>query len=198
VGLDLDPTAGQTPLVDDERDGLLITTITTRGQLDEFEQLGVEQAVTWTMSVRPDTDRILTEGFLKELHGRMFREVWQWAGEYRRTMKNIGVEPHQIPIEIRNLVDDCRYWIDHGTFGEDEVCVRFSHRLVSVHPFANGNGRHSRLMADTLVKFGLGRSPFSWGSTNLTTPGAARAAYLSALHAADQGDYAPLVEFARR
>jgi Fic-DOC domain mobile mystery protein B len=149
------------------------------------------------MATRPAVERILTDDFVRELHRRMFREVWRWAGEYRRTNKNIGVESHRAPVEIRKLLDDCRYWIDHGTFGADELCLRFSHRLVSVHPFANGNGRHSRLMADTLVKYGLRGPVFSWGSTSLAAPGAARTAYLSALRAADQGDYAPLIDFAR-
>lgn len=197
MGLSLDATAGQTPLGEEERDGLLITTIATRGELDEFEQLGVEHAVTWTMSIRPRTDRILTEDFLRELHRRMFCDVWRWAGEYRRTNKDLGVDKLRIPVEIRKLLDDCRYWIDHGIFTEDEIGVRLRHRLVSVHPFANGNGRHSRLVADTLVTFGFGRTVFSCGSVNLTAPGAARAAYLSALRGADEGDYAALITFAR-
>jgi len=197
VGLDFDPTVGQTPLDEDEKAGLLITTITTRGELDEFEQLGVEQAVAWTMATRPSTERILTEEFVLELHRRMFQDLWRWAGQYRTTNKNIGVDTTKVRIEVRKLLDDSRYWIEHRVFGEDEICVRLSHRMVSIHPFANGNGRHSRLLADTLLTSGFGNTRFSWGSLNLAAPGAARAAYIGALHEADQNNYRPLLEFAR-
>jgi Fic-DOC domain mobile mystery protein B len=198
MGLDLDLTDGQTPLDEDEKAGLLITSITTHGELDEFEQLGVEKATAWTLRAKPDIRRILTDDFVLELHKRMFEDIWQWAGEYRTSNKNLGVDKTQIRVEVKKLLDDCKYWIEHKTFDDDEIAIRFSHRMVFIHPFANGNGRHSRLIADTLVSFGLGKSYFSWGSINLTSPGAARSAYLAALREADQNNYRPLIEFARR
>lgn len=198
MGLDLDSAQGQTPLNEDEKEGLRITTITTRGELDEFEQLGVEKAIEWTMKHKLTRDTILTEEFIKELHKRMFSDIWEWAGEYRSTNKNLGVDKTQIQIELRKLLDDCRYWIDQKVFSEDEIAIRLSHRLVTIHPFASGNGRHSRLIADVLVSHGLGQSHFTWGSINLTTRGRARAKYLEALREADENSYAPLIKFARQ
>jgi len=111
MGLDLDFTEGQTPLDEDEKDGLLITSITTRGELDEFEQLGVEKATSWTLQTKPDLKRILTENFVLELHKRMFADIWQWAGEYRTSNKNLGVDRTRIRVEVKKLLDDCKYWI---------------------------------------------------------------------------------------
>ena len=197
MGLELDYTDGQTPLGEDEKDGLLITTITTRGELDEFEQHGVEKAVEWVLRRPPHLQQILTEDFTKELHRKMFTDVWQWAGEFRSTNKNLGVDKYEIGIEVRKLLDDCCYWINQHTFSEDEIAVRFSHRMVSIHPFANGNGRHSRLIADILIHNGLGKPVFTWGSINLTKAGEARTHYLTALREADENNYLPLLRFAR-
>jgi Fic-DOC domain mobile mystery protein B len=197
MGLDLDYVDGQTPLDEDEKEGLLIKTITTRGELDEFEQLGVEKAITWTMKRKPALKQILTEDYIKELHKRMFSDVWQWAGEFRTTNKNLGVDKFTIGVELRKLLDDCKYWIDKRVFSEDEIAVRLSHRIVTIHPFTNGNGRHSRLLADILVSSGLGQSIFSWGRINLTNKGVARAKYLAALKEADKNNYILLVQFAR-
>jgi len=197
MGLDLSFTNGQTPLDDDEKEGLLIPTITTRGELDEFEQLGVEKVNEWLLTKKFSTNNILTEEFVRDLHRRMFSDIWKWAGNFRRTEKNIGVDPVTIPIQLRNLLDDCKYWIEHKVFEEDEIAIRLSHRMVWIHPFANGNGRHSRLMADVLVNKVFDKPYFTWGSLNLTKEGEARDKYLAALRLADQQDYKPLIEFAR-
>ncbi|MDQ7818904.1 MAG: mobile mystery protein B [Melioribacteraceae bacterium] len=197
MGLDLDYTNGQTPLDEDEKEGLLIPTITTRGELDEFEQLGVEKANEWLLKRNFSIDKILTEGFVRDLHKRMFSGIWKWAGEFRRTEKNIGIDPVTIPIELKNLLDDCKFWIENKVFDDDEIAVRLSHRMVWIHPFSNGNGRHSRLIADILVNKGFGKPYFTWGSVNLTKAGEARSRYLTALRSADNQDYKPLIEFAR-
>ncbi len=197
MGLDLYYTDGQTPLDEDEKEGLLIPTITTRGELDEFEQLGVEKANEWLLTKKFSTDNILSVEFVRDLHSRMFSEIWKWAGDFRKSEKNIGVDPVVIPIELKNLLDDCKYWIDNKVFEEDEIAVRLSHRMVWIHPFANGNGRHSRLMADVLVNKGFGKPYFTWGSKNLVKQGEARTKYLEALRAADNNDYKLLIEFAR-
>jgi len=197
VGLDINYVNGQTPIDEDEKQGLLIPTITTRTELDEFEQLNIEAAIQWTMFRSFSSSEILTEEFVCRLHKRMFGDVWKWAGEFRRSNKNIGVDKFQIGIELRNLLNDCRYWIEHETYTEDEIAVRFSHRIVLIHCFPNGNGRHSRLIADVLVEKALAQPVFTWGLISLSQPGAARSAYLSALRKADSGEVAPLVAFAR-
>lgn len=198
MGLGLDYSDGQTPPDEDEKEGLLIKTITTRGELDEFEQLGVEKANEWLLTRKLDSDRILTENFVKELHKRMFSDIWEWAGEFRKTDKNLGVDKFMIDIELKKLLDDCRFWIEKKTFTEDEIAVRLSHRMVSIHPFANGNGRHSRLIADVLINKHFGKPYFTWGSRNLVKQGEARTQYLEALKEADKLNYKPLIEFARQ
>lgn len=198
MGLNLNYIDGQTPIDEDEKEGLLIHTITTLGELDEFEQLNIEKTVVWLMKRKLTPGKILNEDFVKELHKRMFNDVWKWAGMFRNSNKNIGVDKYQIGIELRKLIDDCKYWIEFKTFSEDEIAVRFSQRMVNIHPFPNGNGRHSRLIADVLISKGFGKSHFTWGSKNLTKKGEARNKYLKALKEADQGDYKLLIEFARQ
>lgn len=197
MGLELDYIFGQTPLDDDEKEGLKIPTITTRKELDEFEQLNIEKAVEWSLTRKINLESILTEKFVKDLHIRMYADVWMWAGEFRKSNKNIGVDKFQISKELRNLFDNCKYWIKNKTFTEDEIAVRFSHRMVSIHPFPNGNGRHSRLIADILISRGFGKDVFSWGRANLTTKSETRIKYLSSLRAADEGNYQSLIKFAR-
>lgn len=197
MGLDLEYIEGQTPLDEDEKDDLIIKSIATRGELDEFEQQNIEQAVLWTLRRRLKKEVILTEEFIRRLHKRMYGEVWKWAGEFRKTNKNIGVDKWQIPIELRSLLDDARCWIDENAYAPIEIAIRFKHRLVSVHCFSNGNGRHSRLMADIIIEKLFQQPVFTWGGANLVKHGDPRAAYLAAVKAADAGDIHPLVVFAR-
>jgi len=197
MGLELNYIEGQTPIDEDEKEALKIKTITTIRELNEFEQLNIEKAVEWAMGRKFTTDKILTEEFAKELHKKMFDDVWKWAGIFRNSNKTLGVDKFQIGIILKNLLDDCKYWIVNKSFSEDEIAVRFSHRIVSIHPFTNGNGRHSRLIADILVSNGFGRPPFSWGSNNLTDKGEARSKYLKALKDADNFDYKSLIKLAR-
>ena len=197
MGLDLDFAEGQTPLDEDEKEGLLIPSITTRSELDEFEQLDVEKAIEWLLAVKLNISKILSEDFVKDLHKRMFGDIWKWAGEFRKTNKNIGVDKFIIGMELKNLLDDCNYWIENKVFSRDEIAVRLSHRMVHIHPFANGNGRHSRLMADVLVTKGFGKPYFTWGSVSLTKQSEARTKYLAALRDADKNDYKSLIEFSR-
>jgi Fic-DOC domain mobile mystery protein B len=126
----------------------------------------------------------------------MFDQTWKWAGRYRSTERNIGVACHRIRDQLAALLGDVRYWLEHATFPADEVAVRFHHRLVFIHPFANGNGRHARLLADVLASK-QGRPAFSWGAGELARAGDFRAAYIEALRAADRNDIRPLLRFAR-
>jgi Fic-DOC domain mobile mystery protein B len=191
----LDPDDGApTPLTPDDREGLVPTHITLRSELNEFEQRGVLAADVWAFGAR--RRRLLDKGFIRRLHRRMFGMTWRWAGQYRTTGKNIGVEAWQVPTELRKLLDDARYWIEHKTYTSDEIAVRFHHRLVQIHPFPNGNGRLSRLMADLLITEHRGER-FSWGRARLVDAGDARTRYITALRAADAGDLAPLIAFAR-
>jgi len=198
MGLELEYIEGQTPIDEDEKEGLLIKTISTRGELDEFEQLNIQQAVEWSMKTKFSTGQFLTEDFLLLIHKKMFGEVWEWAGTKRKTNKNIGVDKSHISVEIRKLIDDCNFWIDNNTFPRDEIAIRFSHRLVKIHLFPNGNGRHSRLVADIMISKLFGRPFFSWGRSDLSRGNPIRKAYLEAIHKADGDNYKPLIDFARK
>ena len=144
-----------TPLTPDERAQLIPTYITTRAQLNEAEQIGIADADRWAFRRKRD---VLDEDFLLALHKRMLGGVWQWAGTFRNTERNIGIAAYLIGVELRTLIGDVKYWIEHNTFPIDEIAVRFHHRLVAIHPFPNGNGRHSRLAADLLI-VSLGSGP---------------------------------------
>jgi Fic-DOC domain mobile mystery protein B len=181
-----------TPLTHEEREGLIPSYITLRGELNEAEQANILEADAWAFSRKRD---VLDEKFLNTLHKRMYGRVWRWAGAYRKTQKNIGIEFYRIPTELRTLLDDCRYWVKNSD-PPDEIAARFHHRLVAIHCYPNGNGRHARLAADLLLT-AFGRERFSWGSANLVDAGATRAAYVAALRAADQHDYALLFAFVR-
>ena len=180
-----------------ERDGLKQSWITTRNDLNEAEQ---ENILKGAASARRARSRkpldLLRDDFSLILHKRMFGDVWAWAGTYRRTERNIGIDPMRIAAEVPMLFDDLRFWVDHQTFPADEIAVRLHHRLVAVHPFPNGNGRHARLMADLLIER-LGGKSFSWGGGSLADVGQLRAAYVNALRIADDHDIRPLLAFAR-
>lgn len=197
MGLELDYKDGETPLDDDEKEGLLIKTIATRGELDEFEQQNIEQAVLWSLNRSFKPEAVFTEEFIQGLHKRMYGDVWAWAGDFRQTNKNIGVDKWQISVELKYLLDDTKFWYANNTYNPDELTIRFKHRLVSIHCFPNGNGRHSRLMADIIIEKIFKQPVYSWGATSLVKEGNTRAAYLSAIKAADQGDIEPLIKFAK-
>jgi Fic-DOC domain mobile mystery protein B len=182
-----------TPLTPAERDELIPTYITLKSELNELEQQNIAIADAWAFSRK---HYILRERFLKGLHRRMFNRVWRWAGKFRTTERNLGVKPHLIETELRKTIDDAAYWVENKTYPPDELAVRFHHRLVSVHPFPNGNGRWSRLVADTLI-VRLGGSRFTWGGADLRAAGGARDTYIAALKAADNHDLEPLIKFAR-
>jgi Fic-DOC domain mobile mystery protein B len=197
MGLELDYKDGQTPLDGEEKEGLKIKSITTQGELDEFEQLNIEKAVEWTIHSKFKPEKILTEKFIKDLHKRMYGDVWKWAGEFRRTEKNIGIPWTQIGIELKNLLDDTKYWIENKTFSSEEVAIRFKHRIVSIHCFPNGNGRHSRMMADIIIESIFNSKIFSWHQSNMVQANQIRKEYIKALREADNGNLEPLIKFAK-
>jgi Fic-DOC domain mobile mystery protein B len=197
MGLDFDFKDGQTPLNEEEKEGLKIKSITTQGELDEFEQWNIEKAVEWTIHTKFKPEKILTEKFAKDLHKRMYGDVWKWAGEYRKTEKNIGIPWTQIGIELKKLLDDTKYWIENKTFSPEEISIRFKHRIVSIHCFSNGNGRHSRMIADIIMESIFGDTLFSWHQSNMVKINETRNQYIKALREADNGDFKQLIEFAK-
>ena len=139
---------------------------------------------------------MLSEAFVLELHKRLFGSVWKWAGTFRRTEKNIGVDPIQVAIQLRQLLDDARYWVEHGTYSPKELAARFHHKLVFIHPFPNGNGRHARIMADAVLTKLLNEPAIDWaGGYRLEAMNERRDQYIAALRAADGHDMSALLEF---
>jgi Fic-DOC domain mobile mystery protein B len=190
------PGDGNTPLSPEEQAGLL-PNLTTRQELNEWERQNVLQAFAWALDPRSVTRRdSLTEAYVRGLHQRMFNQTWTWAGRYRTTEKNIGIPHHEIRDALACLLGDVRYWLQHRTFAADEIALRLHHRLVAIHPFANGNGRHARLMADVLAER-QGQPAFSWGISAIARDSDFRRAYLEALRAADRHDMQLLLLFAR-
>lgn len=191
--VNLDYPHGATPLDADELASLMPGHISTQGELNEWEQLNLVHGEGWARKQRRE---ILSEAFVRQLHKQMFGETWKWAGEFRKSDKNIGVDWLKIGVELRKLLDDVHYQIEHASYPPDEIAARFHHRLVAIHPFPNGNGRHARLIADLLAER-LGQPRFTWGSRSLVDASATRQAYITALQAADARDHAPLLAFAR-
>jgi len=186
--------AGAMPLDPDEIRGLKPRHISTRGELDELEQVNIQAGLMW-LSRRRKPD-VLSETFVRALHKRLFGDVWAWAGTFRDTEKNIGIDPLHIAVALRMLLDDAHYWVGHATYAPVEAAARFHHRMVSIHPFPNGNGRHARIMADALLVHIYGEAPIDWaGGHDPQAMGERRTHYLRALRAADAGDIAPLLAF---
>ena len=187
---------GATPLDPDEAAGLIPVHITTQGALNAWEQTNILQGDHWAS--RQKKADLLDEAFVRLLHTRMFDQTWQWAGTFRKSNKNIGVDWPQIAVKLRNLLDNTRHQIEHQVFEPDEIVVRFHHQLVWIHAFPNGNGRHARLMADLLaIRLGLPRMSWGGGASMVTADGTAREKYLNALRLADQGHFKALIQFAR-
>uniref|UniRef100_E6PZW4 Fido domain-containing protein n=1 Tax=mine drainage metagenome TaxID=410659 RepID=E6PZW4_9ZZZZ len=187
---------GNTPLSPDEQADL-IPNLTTKEELNQWERENIIVAYSWALNPKTSArTNALSEPYIRELHRRMFDQTWKWAGVYRTTEKNIGIPHHQIREQLAILIGDVGYWIEHSTFSADEIAIRFHHRLVFIHPFVNGNGRHARLMADVLAKL-QGRPEFSWNGADIVAQGNIRRGYIEALQAADRNDIGPLLTFAR-
>jgi Fic-DOC domain mobile mystery protein B len=187
------PDDAATPLKPEETRDLIPAHIAYRRELNQAEQENITRAQAWALNRRRE---LLSEKFIKQLHRRMLGDVWRWAGKFRTSERNLGIPFYEIHMALRQLLDDTKAWIELQTYPPDEIAVRFHHRLVQIHAFSNGNGRHARLMADLLV-MRLGGARFSWGRESLRDPSAVRQRYIAALQSADNHDLGPLLAFAR-
>lgn len=197
MGLNIEYIEGQAPLNDEEKEGLLIATVTTQEELNEFEQQNIEKAIEWTMQRKFKKENIIAESFVCELHRKMFGDVWKWAGEFRKSDKNLGGDWKQIGVLLRQITDDSLFWINNKIYSEEEIVIRYKHGIVNIHCFPNGNGRHLRLMADVIVNQIFGKPVFTWNQENLNKKGEPRSNYLKAIREADKGNIKLLMEFAK-
>ena len=185
---------GATPLDPHDAAGLIPLHIATQGQLNEWEYQNVAEGRAWALAGKRKA--VLTAGFARELHRKMFGKTWKWAGEFRRKETNPGIDPINIAVELKKLIEDVAHQVKQKSMPLDEIAARFHHRLTQIHPFPNGNGRHARLMTDLLLRQN-GAEPFDWGSSDLVAPGEVRNRYIAALRAADGRDHVLLLEFVR-
>ena len=191
---ELDNPDGTTPLDADEREGLRFKHVSTRGELNQLEQANILEGMDWLKKQKPPA--VLTEDFVRNLHQKLFGKVWKWAGSFRETERNIGVAPLQVASQLHQLLDDTRYWIEHETYPPKELAARFHHKIVYIHLFPNGNGRHARLMADTLLTKLMDAPSIDWaGGYSLENMNERRAQYIAALRAADKHDFSELLAF---
>ena len=186
---------GATPLDESETFGLKQFWISNRDQLNELEFANISRALADRYWHRLSTSEILGDLVLRQLHKAMFSNVWEWAGKYRTTEKNIGCDSREISVRVRELCQSAKLWFNGG-MPIDEAGCKFHFDLVAIHPFANGNGRHARAATNLLLE-SVGSTPFAWGRTELLTPSETRSTYISALRAADRGDLGPLLAFVR-
>jgi len=184
---------GATPIDRNESKQLIPHHLQNLSELNEFEQKNILKAQIWLISCKKKD--FLTDTFLLKLHKKMFDEVWKWAGKYRLSNKNIGGEWQNVPLEVKKLLDNVRYWQDNNIYPIDEIAVRLHHKLVFIHPFSNGNGRHARLYCDTFLKLNS-QTPFTWGKMSYTRQ-STRKEYIEALRCADNKDYTKLLKFVK-
>lgn len=187
---------GATPLEPEELEDLRFGHVETRADLDRLEQANIQEGMLWLERQRGL--EVLSEGFARELHRRLFGEVWRWAGRFRSTEKTVGIAPERVGVELRKLLDDCRYWINNETWPPLELALRFHHRAVLIHLFPNGNGRHARIWTDALCIYELDVAPVAWSGNRLQVDSAHRNAYIAALREADRGDIQPLLTLFER
>jgi Fic-DOC domain mobile mystery protein B len=189
---------GATPIDPNEADGLIPSYISTQAQLNAAEQANIAEAQAWAVGRKHDS--VLSEAFVRDLHKRMFKDVWRWAGVYRKSEKKVGIDPNQIAVQVLNLCADAAVWVRDQSFPWEELGARFHHRLVLIHPFSNGNGRHARLITDLLLTTN-GQTAFTWGAATLSDEidrmGELRKKYIQALRAADKNDFNSLIQFVR-
>ncbi len=190
--------SGATPIDPDELKDLIPDYISTMGELNQLEQSNIADGFVW--AGKQDLDDLLSVTFILKLHENMFKQVWKWAGKTRKSNKNIGVMKETIMTDLGILIGNTNFWIDNKTFSNDEIAARFHHRLVQIHVFPNGNGRHARLMTDLLLQK-LGENKFTWGTLGAHTPleveGKTRSDYVAALKKADQDDFKDLIKFVK-
>ncbi len=185
-----------TPLDFEEAKDLKLSHVITQQQLDFWEARNIVEAQLWAKQIKK-VSNLISSDFLCTVHRKMFSDVWAWAGKFRKTQKNLGVLPHLIETQVYALCEEANGWMEYNAYNPDEMAARFHHRLVAIHPFANGNGRHARFMADLILEKLFGEMPFSWGGKNLVKASETRKAYIRALKASDNHDYSLLLEFVR-
>ncbi len=187
---------GSTPLDPNEIDGLIPDYITTQGELNSLEKDNISKAIKWAEG--RTHKNLLESNFIFNLHKRMLSDVWRWAGTQRTSDKSIGIDWRHILTQMKLLLDDTKYWIANDTYPWKEIAARFHHRLVQIHAFPNGNGRHARLMTEIILQQYNQPAP-NWGihkpTDTIDVEGKIRDEYIGSLQEADSKQFGRLIKF---
>ena len=196
TNLSIDNPDGATPLSPDDLQGLKLPHIQTRAQLNEIEAANILQGQIWASNITsPSRDDIFSREFVVALHKNLLGDVWEWAGSFRLRELNIGVDPKNIPVDLNNFLEDAKLWIKFKHFSDLELSARIQHRLVQIHPFPNGNGRHSRMFTDITRVYLLNKKPLRWANVSLENISKERHAYIASLRKADGGDFSAMINY---
>lgn len=197
---------GQTPLDLDAFEFLTARYqgIRTLAQLNEAEAQNIEKAMGWLERQSINTPELLHQSMFRLLHGRMYGDVWTWAGTYRARETNIGIEPSTISHQLEIVLGNTLWQVENPDAAKNtdthltELGVRLHRSLTAIHPFPNGNGRHARLFTEQFADIvGLPAETFTWGFRTYSDPELARNDYLDALRHADMtDDHGPLIQIA--
>src|SRR5258708_4203339 len=188
---------GATPLSEEDLRGLKLASVTTQGELNEAEAQNILRGQEWARRSRASTlSDMLSDEYLLRLHKQMFGDVWKWAGKFRERETNIGVPPHSIRTNLRQLYEEVRGWLEFRAYPPDEIAIRLHYRVVTIHPIANGNGRHARMLVHMTMIRHFGLKPLKWGGSALRDLDVNRKVYIDSLAPADKRDFAPLLAFA--
>jgi Fic-DOC domain mobile mystery protein B len=159
-----------------------------------YEAKNITKATLKYLSLVPDKKLApFSYEWFMILHKDMFGDVWDWAGKIRQAELSIGVKAYLISTEIKKLVDDLEFWEQNKGFDVVEIASRIHHRAVQIHPFLNGNGRWSRMLANIYLKQNQ-LQPTKWNENLLSKDNPHRNNYISALKKADNGDYSDLIK----
>jgi Fic-DOC domain mobile mystery protein B len=184
---------GSTPLDHDQIKGIRFAHLTTMGELDELEDENIQRGLEWLNHQK--TKDYLSIEFLCKLHEKLFGEVWKWAGKFRTVEVNISkYRHHDVRPQLHNFFEDIKLWISGGKMSWDEISAEMHHRLVTIHPFPNGNGRTTRIFTEYVQKRNQ-QQVTSWGSTRKIDQKKRRDDYIKALRLADIGDFRALIDF---
>ena len=176
--------------------GLIPMHIHSQKELNEWEENNIIYAVKKYLTKRKKID--ITISWIKQIHKEMFDKTWEWAGVFRKNNFNLGVDYNQINIELKKLIDDIEYWKSHSnSMNWFEQSVRIHYRLVKIHPFPNGNGRHARLVSDIFL-FNNNLTLPTWPTEEMIKQTQIRKEYITALKQADKGDISLLLKFTEK
>ena len=174
--MSLTPDYGETPVLEDHLDDLLPAIRDLMGEsptsavvydLEQGIQRSVSQEVVAdVLAGRRVVDDLLTDHYVRDLHARLYRPIWSWAGKFRRRELNIGVAPEQIAVELRTSLDGIRHrWVSTSDWTARQLGIAVHAEVVRIHPFTDGNGRTTRLLADLVflvAQDGPGRQQYDW------------------------------------